>query len=186
MFSQALRGAGGSFGIITSTTVKTYAAPPSVTILEYGWRLDISASTSALAAVQRFALTNPPNELGLEVVFGSGSPSGQVSFQLHGGWYGPESDLQAVLQPLLSTLPSPQWSNLYPGSYLDSARSLAGGSLNTSGPQTPDTFYAKSLITPKAAPMTESALQALMTYLANQGASTRLVRALEKLEGSSI
>ena len=138
--------------------------------------MDVSTATRGLAAVQAFAATNVPRELGLEVVFGSGAPRGQLYFMLNGGWYGPSGNLTAVMQPLLRSFSSPHWSNRYPGNYLDSAKQLAGGSLSTVGSDTPGTFYAKSMITPRNAPMTENAMRAFMSYLGNQGTNTSVVR----------
>jgi len=165
---QAIRGGGGSFGIVTSTTVKTYPAPSSATIFQSNYQLTIEAATKALDSFQRFAASNIPATLGIEVTLGSGAPKGKIVFEVMGGWYGPSSDLDSVIRPFISTLPAPLWSKRTVGTYLDSTRTLAGGSLDISAPDKRDTFYAKSLITPKNPPMDEKTRRAFITYLANQ------------------
>ena len=50
------------------------------------------------------------------------------------------------------------------------------GRLNTSGiADTHDTFYAKSLMTPEASPMTIKALNAFMSYLGDAGFAAETV-----------
>jgi FAD/FMN-containing dehydrogenase len=166
-----LRGASGSFGIITSIQFKTFAAPNSATIFSYTWDLSAADAASATQQFQNFVQTNIPQELGAELDIKSGSSSGRVSFSLTGGWYASADQFAAVIAPLLNTLPTPSGQTITPGTYIESVQYLGGlNLLNTSGiADTHDTFYAKSLMTPEASPMTITALNAFMSYLGDTG-----------------
>ena len=94
-----------------------------------------------------------------------------VHFGLTGGWYAPADQFAAVIAPFLNTLPTPSEQTVTPGTYIEGAQSVSGiNRLNTSGiPDVHDTFYAKSLMTPEASPMTITALNAFMSYLGYTG-----------------
>ncbi|KAJ7148091.1 glucooligosaccharide oxidase [Mycena crocata] len=171
----AIRGASPSFGIVTSIEVQTFKAPASATIFEYSWdSLDIPTAISALSTFQTFAATNLPSEFGAELVFGTGSSNKQVSVDWTGAWYGNTSALPALTAPFLKALPKPSSKTITPGTYINSVSILAQGQkLNTSsGPDVSDTFYAKSLMTPEDAPMSDAAIKVFVTYMANQGFSS--------------
>ncbi|KDR73360.1 hypothetical protein GALMADRAFT_251979 [Galerina marginata CBS 339.88] len=170
----ALRGASSSFGIVTAIHVDTFAAPPSTTVFQYAWDLDPSSAASAIAAFQ-FFVQSPflPQEFGAEIVLAPGSSPGRLSFGIHGGWYAPPDEFPAVIAPLLSNLPPPVSANLTVGTYINSVEFLGGlGTLNTTAPDMQAAFYAKSLMTPEAAPMSNASLNALANYLATQGFMT--------------
>ncbi|KAF8194117.1 glucooligosaccharide oxidase [Pholiota molesta] len=168
----ALRGASSSFGIVTAIHAKTFAAPASTTVFEYSWDLSASAAASALAAFQNFVQEpNLPQEFAAEIVLGSGSSKGRVSFGLTGGWYAAANQYAAVIAPFLAKVPTPQSKKLTVGTYIGSVQYLGGlGRLNTTGtPDSTDTFYAKSLMTP---PLASAQGTAFMNYLANSGFGT--------------
>ncbi|KJA13767.1 Glucooligosaccharide oxidase [Hypholoma sublateritium FD-334 SS-4] len=170
-----LRGASSSLGVVTAIHANTFAAPSSTTIFEYTWDLSASAAASALAAFQTFVQEpNLPQEFAGELVLGAGSAKGRVNFGLTGGWYGPANQYAAVIAPFLAMVPAPQSKKLTVGTYINSVQYLGGlGRLNTTGiPDSTDTFYAKSLMTPTASPISITAGTAFMTYLANQGFGT--------------
>ena len=179
MYFQGLRGASSSLGIVTTIHANTFAAPSSTTIFEYTWDLTASAAASALAAFQTF-VQEPglPQEFAGELVLGAGSAKGRVNFGLTGGWYAPADQYAAVIAPFLAMVPTPQTKKLTVGTYINSVQYLGGlGRLNTTGiPDSTDTFYAKSLMTPTASPISAAAGTAFMTYLANQGFGTCTVR----------
>jgi hypothetical protein len=102
---------------------------------------------------------------------------------LTGGWYGPADQFDTVITPLLNTLPTPSGQTITPGTYIESVQNPGGlGRLNTTGiPDTPDTFYAKSIMTPEKAPMTVKALNAFMSYLADQGFTADTVRLIPNI-----
>ncbi|KDR66395.1 hypothetical protein GALMADRAFT_1159839 [Galerina marginata CBS 339.88] len=167
----AMRGAGGSFGITTAITVRTFPAPPTATIFSYNWHFTAAGAAHALSVFQSFFLTaSLPPEFGAEVVLTPGDIQGNVSVGFAGGWYLPIDQLNATLKPLFDRMDPPRTASFDTGDYLHSAINLAGGSLDTkSAPDGTDTFYAKSLMTPQAAPMSEKSMLAFMNTLANEG-----------------
>ena len=92
----ALRGAGGSMGIVASFKFKTFKAPETVTMFAapVRWATQEQA-VNGLQAVQNFSLTMP-RELNMRIFI-----TKQFT-NLEGLWYGNKSTLQAALQPLLS------------------------------------------------------------------------------------
>ena len=94
-----------------------------------------------------------------------------------GGWYAPADQFDAVISPLLTTLPPPMTTNVTPVTYINSVQILGEpDQLNTLAPDQPDTFYAKSLMTPEASPMSTEAITAFMNYLSNEGFEEGTVR----------
>ena len=95
-----------------------------------------------------------------------------------GGWYAPADQFAAVISPYLDNLPTPSAQTVTPGSYIDSVQTLGGlNRLNTTGiADIHDTFYAKSLMTPEASPMTIDALNAFMSYAGDTGFTADTVR----------
>jgi len=173
-----MRGTGASFGIATAITVKTFPAPPTATIFSYNWQLSASEAARAFATYQSFVLTaDLPPEFGAEIVLTPGNVQGNVTVGLAGGWYLPFEQLNATLKPLLDKLPAQTREPSFDtGDYLHSAVNLAGGSLDTSSaPDGTDTFYAKSLMTPEASPISDKALEAWMEVLANEGFNAPVV-----------
>lgn len=157
---------------MTTIHTNTFVAPPSATVFEYQWDFSVSDAISATAAFQSYVLApDLPQEMGAEIVLGAGSSKGRVSFGLTGGWYAPADQYESVLQPYLKHLPTPQSAQVTNGTYISSVQLLGGlGRLNTTGiPDGHDTFYAKSLMTPEGAPMSNKSLNAFYTYLANEG-----------------
>ena len=140
-------------------------------MFSYSWDLSAADAASAVQQFQNFVQTNIPQEFGAELDIQRGSSSGRVSFGLTGGWYAPDDQFAAVITPLLNTLPTPSGQTITPGTYIESVQYLGGiGRLDTSGiADTHDTFYAKSLMTPEASPMTSTALNAFMGYLGDAG-----------------
>lgn len=111
-----------------------------------------------------------------EITLSRGTSRGTVRFHVTGGWYGPASQLTATMAPFLSNMPAGPTTTITPGTYINSVQYLAGGSLSTTAPDTRDTFYAKSLMTPASSPMSLAARTAFATYLANQGFDSNTVR----------
>ncbi|KAF8317049.1 glucooligosaccharide oxidase [Amanita rubescens] len=172
----AMRGAGPSFGITTSITVKTFPEPPITTIYQYNWNINFSAVAKAISSFQKFAQTNIPKEYTAELALFKGAAVGQLRFTVTGGWYGPTDKLNATIAPYLATVPNPDSIVFKTGPYIDSLRYLGGlGHLSTHNtPDSRNTFYAKSLMTPEASPISDAALAAFTGYLANAGYSTNL------------
>ena len=173
-----MRGSSGSFGIVTSIQVTTFPAPSSASVFKYIWDLSAADAANATQKFQKFVQTNISQEFGAELVIGRGSASGRVSFGLTGGWYAPTEQLADAIAPFLADLSTPSSISIQNGTYINSVQILgAPAALNTStAPDTQDTFYAKSLMTPEASPMTEKALNAFMFYLGKKGFTTFMVR----------
>jgi hypothetical protein len=175
-----MRGSGGSFGIVTSIEVTTYPVPPSATLFQYSWDLSVTDAANALAALQSFVQTDIPPEFSLAFEVRKGSTLGRVVIQILGGWYGPADGLNTTIAPFLNQIPSSPQTILTVGTYIDTVAALgvvAGSpTLNTSSmPETPDTCYSKSIMTPEGSPITTSAMEAFMKYLAHEGYSSTLV-----------
>ncbi|KAG6896003.1 hypothetical protein C0992_010934 [Termitomyces sp. T32_za158] len=131
------------------------------------------AAARGISAFQKFVQTDIPSKLGAEIVLGKGSTSGTVYFALSGGWYGNPQDLNSILSPFLRQMPPKPSTSIKRGSYIAGVTELAGGSLDTrSAPDSRDTFYAKSIMTPAKSPMSETAIQAFTRYLAVTGFSS--------------
>ncbi|KAJ7146041.1 glucooligosaccharide oxidase [Mycena epipterygia] len=167
----ALRGAGPSFGITTSIEFSVYAAPASVIIFQYNWHLDVDLAAAALEAFQKFVEEpNLPAEFGAEIVLTRGEIAGNVSFGLTGAWHGNPSLLNGTVAPFLAAMPPLNAVTFTPGNWIESVEVLAGSTLNTSSaPDYTDTFYAKSLMTPEASPMSLAARTSFMRNLAYEG-----------------
>jgi hypothetical protein len=172
-----MRGSAGSFGITTSIEFTTFPVPPSVTVFQYYWDLSVTDASSGIIAFQSFVQTNIPAELGAMIDLTKGSVSGKVTFAIIGGWYGTASKLNATIAPLLAKLPSNPQTTLNVGTYIDSMQVFAGPQpINTTTtPDVPNTFYAKSLMTPASSPMSPAAITAFMNYLANEGFASTMV-----------
>jgi len=184
----AIRGSAGSFGIVTSIEFKTFPVPPSVTVFIYQWTLDVSMATSALSSFQNFVGSGIPAEFGAEIDVFKGSSTGTVKLELVGGYYGPPGQFQGVIAPYLATMPTPASTSVTPGTYIASVKAFAGGdgNLNSSvAPDTHDTFYAKSIMTPESSPMTTEAIQAFFTYVVNQATTTNWFVQFELYGGSN-
>ena len=165
-------------GVVTSIYAKTFAAPASATVFQYTWDLSAAEAAEATEQFQNYVQTDIPQEIAAEIVLSKGSSEGRVSFGLTGGWYAPAEQFDAVIAPLLYNLPTPSKKTITPGTYIESVQNLGGlGRLDTSGiADTHDTFYAKSLMTPEASPMTLDALNAFMSYLGSAGFTADTVR----------
>ncbi|EGG03612.1 uncharacterized protein MELLADRAFT_37894 [Melampsora larici-populina 98AG31] len=159
----ALRGAGASYGVVTSMKFQTYAAPSQPTKFDIQWDFDPNGFANALIKFQTFCRSNLPAELGVEADLGRGTQSGRLNFALYGVWYGDSSKFPAVIQPFLNvmsdTLDLMNLTLFFPYTGVDLSAEH-------------DTFYAKSLTTPQSAPMSNSSIQAFSKYLSSEGWKT--------------
>ncbi|KAJ6478075.1 glucooligosaccharide oxidase [Mycena vitilis] len=174
----ALRGSSSSFGIVTNIVVETFPAPSYAIAFAYEWNLDYATAAQVLGDYQVF-VNNIPKELGLAVLWNKGNASGYVTFEFGGAWYGAEGEAESVVQPFLDKLPTPIFGTLMGnGTWIDNLINLNGaadGSLDTSlRPDTNDTFYVSSLVTPQEAPMDDNTRLQFMQHLATEGFDTPL------------
>ncbi|KDQ15116.1 hypothetical protein BOTBODRAFT_187513 [Botryobasidium botryosum FD-172 SS1] len=135
----ALRGAGASYGIVTSWTYSTLPAPQNNIYWEINFSDSLAKSklTSALVAFQTFASSSLPDEFWMQAVLGADGDGG-ISLGFSGTYFGTASDFKTQLN--------------------------GGTGLSTSAPETPDTFFAKSLITTTALPQSTWASWANFLY----------------------
>ncbi|KIK60152.1 hypothetical protein GYMLUDRAFT_97267 [Collybiopsis luxurians FD-317 M1] len=169
-----IRGSSASFGIVSSIEFRTFPVPPSGTMYEYLWDMDIPTATNAFISFQQWALSGTlPLTFGGEIGFLKGSSYGRVQFVFFGGYFGPAETFNETVAPFLDTLPStPDLANVTQGNWIEtlSALALGVGNLNTSTqPDTNDTFYAKSLMAPMDVPLTNASMGAMVKYLAEVG-----------------
>ncbi|KAJ6526248.1 glucooligosaccharide oxidase [Mycena vulgaris] len=162
-----MRGAGPSFGITTSIEFTVYPAPASVIVFQYNWHLDVAMAATALGTFQKFVQQpNLPSEFGADLLLTRGGVAGNAA------WHGDPSLLNGTVAPFLATMPPLNAVTFTPGNWIESVSFLAGpgSTLNTStAPDYTDAFYAKSLMTPQASPMSEAARTSFMHHLAYEG-----------------
>ncbi|KAH9818279.1 hypothetical protein DFH28DRAFT_888282 [Melampsora americana] len=172
----ALRGAGASYGIMTSIKFQTHPAPSQATRFDIQWKLNQDDFANALINFQVFCRSNLPSEVGMDANLGKADKSGRLTFALVGVWYGDSSKFPTVIQPFLNNMPEPSRRNVTKGDWLTVLQRAAGKqALSTSGVNLSaqhDTFYAKSLTTPRTKPMSNSSIQAFSKYLASEGWKT--------------
>lgn len=103
----ALRGAGFSYGIVTSFQFRTIPAPPSNFFFYVFFEWTPAQAVAGLLALQAFAnSTAMPPELNMRVITVVYGPV--LLWQLQGAYHGAEDDAEAVLQPLLEVLGTEQ------------------------------------------------------------------------------
>ncbi|MBW0542198.1 hypothetical protein O181_081913 [Austropuccinia psidii MF-1] len=172
----ALRGAGPSFGIVTAFQFQTYPAPSQMTRFLYKWSLNQTQLAASLVKYQEFCASGPPPQLGVIANLFKGSGAGTISFHFGGCWYGEDSGLDAIVEPFLSQMPAPASKSVKKTDWLTSLQIIAGNqNLSSDGVDLTnehDTFYAKSLTTSEAAPMSEASLHIFAKYLVNEGFQT--------------
>jgi hypothetical protein len=112
-------------------------------------------------------------------IFVSMMDATQFSLSLFGAHYGPFSSYNQTVQPFLDIFPgSPVQTLVVQGDWLTAlnASAFGVGALNTSSqPEVRDSFYAKSIMTPEAEPLTTEAINATFEYLAAKGGNTSVV-----------
>jgi hypothetical protein len=117
----ALRGAGGSIGIVSSFRFNTFEVPETLTffVASAPWGTQERA-ISGLKAVQNFALNQMPAELNMRVLI-----TGRF-VNVEGLFYGDKAGLTAALQPLISkTNVTIQLAQ--EGTWLDQAKHFGNG-----------------------------------------------------------
>ena len=103
--SQALRGAGPSFGIVTQFTFQTLPAPEISTFFNYNWQVSADQATQAILLYQNFSLSpSIPGELGFELNVFRGDNEGGLRLQLLGTYYGPPDQFVGMLDPFLDAM----------------------------------------------------------------------------------
>ena len=148
-----------------------------VTYFNYIWILNAQKSVQALVAFQYRSLHfNVPKELGIEHQMKVGPQQGTLNVTVTGSWYGAPADFENVINPLLEYYPSDRIQIVKVGTYLDSLILQSDEkTLNTSKPNDPDSFYAKSLVVPEDYPLSFHAISNLTDVLVKNGSSDLIV-----------
>lgn len=172
-----MRGAGGSFGIITAFTVNTHAAPSSAVYAEYRYNdQSASSASSIISKWQDFSSSSSlPAAFGGTFNIFKGSKSNTISLSLTATYIGSQTDFLNVISGLVNGLPTPSSKKVTSQNWKATLQLLAGNqNLNTSlATYNYDTFYAKSVMTPSSTPMTAAALQNWMQYISTTGYTSK-------------
>lgn len=170
----AMRGAGDSFGIVTTFYLKTQPAPATVVNWSFGLPgmfASPQTTTNAFLHLQSFALNASvvDRNLGLGLYFdGSG-------FSISGTYFGSLTTFNDKIKPeLLRTLPTPSSSSVQAVDWIKSLTLLAGGTpLSQPLPRAQytlhDDFFAKSVVVPSSTPLTANALNSYFKYTITTG-----------------
>ncbi|KAI9797811.1 MAG: hypothetical protein M1833_005314 [Piccolia ochrophora] len=167
----ALRGAASSFGIITTFYLQTQPAPDTVVNFAFSIpdaRRSTTAAVGAFSRLQEFALN--ASVVNRQLAFGVYLAPG--TFTLSGTYFdGIENFKNKVMPEMLRGLPAPSTSTVVPLGWLESLTRQAGGPLLVSETEYDehDTFFAKSVVTQEARPLTQRALESFFTYADNEG-----------------
>jgi FAD/FMN-containing dehydrogenase len=120
----ALRGGGGGhLGVVTSFTLKTFAAP-TITRAYVAWPFSV-ADHVVPRWLETIPVADPRLWATLKLLGGRTHPSGPVLF-MSATWTGPASGMDAALKPLLSQVPAPTTDSRSTASYLDTMLTYAG------------------------------------------------------------
>ncbi|KAJ7199948.1 glucooligosaccharide oxidase [Mycena pura] len=171
----AIRGASASFGIVTEIRVQTFQAPQENTFFEYVYSASPSDAARVMLSFQAYSYTDLPRAFAAEVVFFKVDAE-QFTLVFFGAHYGPYSAFNRTIQPFLDTVPvEPSQTVITRGDWLTvvNASAFGVGPLNVSSqPDTHDTFYAKSIMTPEETPLTPEAINATFAYMASNGVNS--------------
>ncbi|KAJ9130621.1 FAD-binding domain-containing protein [Coniochaeta hoffmannii] len=157
----ALRGAGSSFGVVTSFKFNTFEAPSVVTVFSatLPWNNAQQAATG-WTALQDWVTNTMPAEMNMRV-FGM-----NFGAQLQGLYYGPSSALQQAIAPLM-TLLGTSLGQMQQTDYMGGFAAYDNGDqVDVSHPYNlQELFFSKSLVTTA---LPTSAMQAATSYWFSQ------------------
>jgi len=119
----ALRGAGSSYGIVTSFKFQTHTAPENNTVFSYGYNWNQTQIRNAYAVLQNFANTTMPLELNMRLMVNS------YSISLMGVYYGTQEDFKTMIAPLITKIGTPSSTSITTQGWIDSLNTYAYASL---------------------------------------------------------
>lgn len=166
----AIRGAAPSYGIVTAWTFNTLPAPSSLVNYWYTFSSSLSnpQAVQIIQAFMNFAASKPTKQL--QSVANIGVSNGHVYISIMGTFYGTSPDFNSAITPLQNSFPANVGMSLR-----TTNRDWYGGlteftgSLNTSGPDDYDNFFAKSLFSDTA--YSQAAITNWVNYMTQQGSS---------------
>ena len=164
-----MRGAAESIGIVTYFYFATEPAPSSMVfftaVLTASWS-SVDTVTNAFLGLQSWVLTSPYVTSSLS--FGMYTDTGGA-FSITG--LCTECDVDefrdTIFSDMLKSFPSPSGINVTEMSYMDAVITLAAPqplSQSLTNYDLHDTFYAKSIVTKMATPLTSASVSAFWTY----------------------
>ncbi|KAF3934813.1 hypothetical protein ABW20_dc0110552 [Dactylellina cionopaga] len=156
----ALRGAGGSFGIIVAMKFNTFPAPDSNVVYNYSFNWNQTQARASLDALQAYVnSTQFPRELNLRYWIGT------FNVQVVGVYYGNTTAFNTAINPLLSKLGTPASSGVSVMNWLDTLNNYAYASMSPPlDYDTHETFFAKSLMTTQ---LSSASMDAFVAYWFN-------------------
>lgn len=167
----ALRGGGGSFGIVVSLTLQLHQLPDTVAVFRYRWPRE--AIKAVMTAYQRWSPALPPEANAMMVV----SPSG---VSVKGLYIGASSAAAAAAAPLLAMVPGAKTLFVEEMPFIESVLFFAG--LPTTDPEVlsperlvfePVWFKAKSVYLD--APLSSEGVDMIVESLAGTGLGPDLI-----------
>ncbi|KAJ0108773.1 hypothetical protein J7T55_011264 [Diaporthe amygdali] len=171
-----MRGAGPSFGIVTTLYFQTQPAPAITTYFGFSFP-GAAPATSIDTAVSSFIHLQDvaQNTSVITRNLSFGVTLGANGFQVRGVYLGSASDFNSTISPeLLRGLPQPEMPvTVQELDWRSNLELLNGGSLavSTTEPyRARDNFFAKSVAVPEPG-FSKAALTSYLTYIANQGAN---------------
>ncbi|CAD6576014.1 MAG: hypothetical protein CYPHOPRED_005852 [Cyphobasidiales sp. Tagirdzhanova-0007] len=172
----ALRGAGGSFGIITAFTFRTEATPQNVVVAAYTFNESATVTAGIISAYQNVTQKSAPAEWGSVLNLKRGNQTNFINLILDVTFIGSNATYSKIVSGLLAQLPTPIASSngVNSTNWIDAAQLLAGSQNLSTHTATDyhDTFYAKSVMVPEAQPLSPAAINAFSTYLGQEGYSS--------------
>lgn len=171
-----MRGAGPSFGIVTTLYFQTQPAPAITTYFGFSFpgaapATSIDTAVSSFIHLQEMAQNTSVTTRNLSF----GITLGANGFQVRGLYLGSASDFNSTISPeLLRGLPQPEMPvTVQELDWRPILELLNGGSLavSTTEPyRARDNFFAKSVAVPQPG-FSKAALTSYLTYIASQGAN---------------
>lgn len=109
----ALRGAGSSYGIVTSFKIQTHTAPENNTVFSYGFNWNETQVRNAFSVLQEYANTTIPSEMNMRMLVNS------YTVNVLGVYYGNQDDFKAAMAPLLAKLGTPRSKTITTRGWID-------------------------------------------------------------------
>jgi len=121
----ALRGAGSSYGIVTSLKFQTHPAPENNTVFSYGFNFNQTRIRNAHAVLQDYANTTMPSQMNMRFMVNP------YSVTIMGVYYGSQEDFKAAVAPVLAKLGNPSSTSIRTRGWIQSLSDYAYDSLTT-------------------------------------------------------